>query len=161
MICLEPNGRKQHWKTGLFAIGWTWWRRLNRSVDAAVGITMCFILNCFPNNQFIFLELKSWLFHIWDWKVMQERLFRNMNQLRMIWERIGKIPASSRGTETLVWKRFLYQVLVLVGTNASTSKKCKFYNSMVKAILRGGGDYDTKVVALCSHFVDMGAMVKT
>ena len=32
---------------------------------------------------------------------------------------------------------------------------------MVKAILRGGGDYDTKVVALCSHFVDMGAMVKT
>ena len=49
----------------------------------------------------------------------------------------------------------------MVGTNASTNKKHKFYNSKVQAISIGGGDCATKVGALCVYFVDMGDLVKT
>ena len=49
----------------------------------------------------------------------------------------------------------------MVGTNASTKKKHKFYNSTVQAISIGGGDCATKVGAMCACFVDMGALVKT
>ena len=49
----------------------------------------------------------------------------------------------------------------MVGTNASTNEKNKFYNSTVQAISRVGGDCDTKVGSLCARFVDMGSPVKT
>ena len=48
----------------------------------------------------------------------------------------------------------------MVGTNASTNEKYKFYNSTVQAISGGGGDCATKVGALCDRFVDMGSPVK-
>ena len=47
----------------------------------------------------------------------------------------------------------------MVGTNASTNEKHKFYNSTLHAISRRGGDCATNVGALCDHFVDMGAPV--
>ena len=49
----------------------------------------------------------------------------------------------------------------MVGTNASTNKKHKFYKSTVQAISRGVGDCVTKVGDLCAHFVDIGSPVKT
>ena len=49
----------------------------------------------------------------------------------------------------------------MVGTNASTNEKYKFYNSTVQAISGGGGDCATKVGSLCACFVDMVAPVKT
>ena len=49
----------------------------------------------------------------------------------------------------------------MIGTNASTNEKHKFYNSTVQAISRVGEDCATKVGALCAHFVDMGALVTT
>ena len=49
----------------------------------------------------------------------------------------------------------------MVGTNASTNKKHKLYNSTVQSITRGGGDWATNVGSLCDRFVDMRAPVKT
>ena len=49
----------------------------------------------------------------------------------------------------------------MVGTNASTNEKHKFYNSTLQAISRGCGGYATKLGAICARFVDMGALVKT
>ena len=48
----------------------------------------------------------------------------------------------------------------MVGTNASTNKKHKFFKSTIQDISRRGGDCYTKVGALCACFVDMGAPVK-
>ena len=49
----------------------------------------------------------------------------------------------------------------MVRTNASTNEKHRFYNLTVQDIARGGGDFFTKVEALCAGFVDMGDPVKT
>ena len=49
----------------------------------------------------------------------------------------------------------------MVGTNDYTNENNKFYNSTVQAISRGGVDCATKVGALCAHFIDIGAPVKT
>ena len=48
--------------------------------------------------------------------------------------RIGKISAPPGVTETIVWDRCAYQVPAIVGTNASTNEKHKFYNSTVQAV---------------------------
>ena len=69
-------------------------------------------------------------------------------------------PASSRGTETVVWIICSYQVSAIAVTGASTNENHKFYNSMVHAISIGGGGCSTKVVHLRDHFVDMGSSVK-
>ena len=53
-----------------------------------------------------------------------------------------------------------YQVPAMVGTNTSTNKKNKFYNSMVQAISRGGGYSTTKVGYLRECFVNMVALEK-
>ena len=90
-----------------------------------------------------------------------QHIIINMNQLGVSRRRKEESSASPGGTETIVWNRCSYQVPVVVGTNASTNEKHKFYNSTVQAISRGGGDCDTKVGALCVFFVDMGAPVKT
>ena len=45
--------------------------------------------------------------------------------------------------------------------NASTNEKHKFYNSMVQAISRVGGDCFTKVGSICNCFVEMRSLVKT
>ena len=84
----------------------------------------------------------------------------NMNQLRMSRGSTGKISTSLGETETIVWNRFLYQVPEMVGTNASADENRKFYNSTVQAISRVG-DCATKVGAMCAHFFDMWAPVKT
>ena len=49
----------------------------------------------------------------------------------------------------------------MVGTNASTNEKHKFYNSTVQAISIGGGECYTKFGALCARFVYMVAPVKS
>ena len=49
----------------------------------------------------------------------------------------------------------------MVGANAYTNWKHKFYNSTVQAISIVGVDCDTKVGSLCARFVDMRAPVKT
>ena len=49
----------------------------------------------------------------------------------------------------------------MVGTNDSTNKKNKFYNSTVQVISRVGGDCSTKFGALCTRFVYMKAPVNT
>ena len=49
----------------------------------------------------------------------------------------------------------------MVGTNASTNKKHKFYNSKVKTISIGCGYCVTKVGSLCASLVDMEAPFKT
>ena len=49
----------------------------------------------------------------------------------------------------------------MVGTNAYTKEKHKFYNLTVQDISREGGDFATKVGALCARFVDTAAPVKT
>ena len=49
----------------------------------------------------------------------------------------------------------------MVGTNASTNKNHKFYNSMVYTILRIGGDFATKFGALCVLFFVIVFPVKT
>ena len=74
--------------------------------------------------------------------------------------RTGKSSASLEGDETIVRNIFSYQVLDMVGTNASTNEKHKLYNSTVQAISRGDGDCDTKVGALCDRLVDMVSPVK-
>ena len=84
-----------------------------------------------------------------------------MNQLRMSRGSTGKSSASQGGTETIVWERCSYQVPEIVGKNASKNENHNFYNSTVQAISRGGGDCTTKVGAICAHFVDMRAPVKT
>ena len=67
----------------------------------------------------------------------------------------------SGGTESISWNRYSYRVPDMLGTNVSTNKKHKFYNSTVQAISRGGGDCATKVGALCTHFVEMEVREKT
>ena len=84
-----------------------------------------------------------------------------MNQPRMIQGRTGNISASPGGAYTIVCNRYSYQVPDMVGTNASTNKNHKLYNSTVQEISRGGGDWATKVGALCDRFVYMGSPVKT
>ena len=49
----------------------------------------------------------------------------------------------------------------MVGTNASTNEKHKFYNSTVQAFSRGEIYCATKVGTLCARFVDIGAPYKT
>ena len=83
-----------------------------------------------------------------------------MNQLRMSQLRTRKSSTSPGGTETIVWNSYSYQVPEMVGTNASTNEKHKFYNSIVQAISGGGGDCATKVGALCARFVQMVTPVK-
>ena len=58
-----------------------------------------------------------------------------MNYLRMMQRRTGKISASFRGTETVVWNMCAYLITALVRTNASSNDKLKFYNATVQAIL--------------------------
>ena len=82
-----------------------------------------------------------------------------MNQLRMIQGRTGKRPDSPEETETIVRNRCSYQVPAMVGTNDSTNEKHNFYNATVQTISRYGGDFATKIGALCDRFVDMGAQV--
>ena len=84
-----------------------------------------------------------------------------MNKLRMSRGRIGKSSASPGVTETIVWDICSYHVPEMIGTNYSTNKKRKFYNSTVQAISRGGGDCATKAGALYTSFSDMGSPVKT
>ena len=84
-----------------------------------------------------------------------------MNQLRMSRGRTGKISASLGGTEKIVWNRYPYQFPAMVGTNASTKQKYKFYSSTVQAISRGVVDCTTKVGALCDHSFYIGYPVKT
>ena len=60
----------------------------------------------------------------------------------------------------MVWNICSHQVPAKVGTNAYTNEMHKFYNSMVQAISREGGDCYTKVRALCALFY-MGAPLKT
>ena len=45
-----------------------------------------------------------------------------------------KRSAYTRGTETVVWNIYSYQVPDMVGTNASTNEKNEFYNSTVQDI---------------------------
>ena len=84
-----------------------------------------------------------------------------MNQLRMSQVRTVKISVSTGRTETIERNRYSYQVSAMVGTNASTDENNKFYNSAVQVISIEGGDYATKVGALCARFVDMGSPVTT
>ena len=49
----------------------------------------------------------------------------------------------------------------MVGTNASTNRKHKFYNSKVQAISIGGVDCAKKFRSIRARFVDMGSQVKT
>ena len=49
----------------------------------------------------------------------------------------------------------------MVGTNDSTKKNHRFFNSTVQEISRGGGNCATKVGTLCTRFVEMRAPVKT
>ena len=49
----------------------------------------------------------------------------------------------------------------MVGTNDSTNKNNRFYNSTLQAISRGGGYCAAKVGEICDRFFDMGALVKT
>ena len=84
-----------------------------------------------------------------------------MNQLRIIQESTGKIVASSRGTETVVWNRCPYLVTSMVGTNNPTNEKDKSYKKTAQAIIRRGQDCATKVGALCARFVDIVDPVKT
>ena len=86
---------------------------------------------------------------------------RNTNQIRMIQGRTGKISASIGGTEAIVRNRYSYQVPAMVGSNASTNEKHKFYKSTVQAISIGGGHCATKVGSMCARFVDMVAVLKT
>ena len=76
----------------------------------------------------------------------------NMDQLRMIRRRTGKGSASPGGNETIVWNIYSYQILAMVGTNASTNEKHKFYNSTVQAISSEGRYCATNVGALWAHF---------
>ena len=78
----------------------------------------------------------------------------------MIQRRIGNIYASPGGTETILRNRYSYQVTDMVGTNASTNEKNKFYNSTAQAISRGGGDCATKVGSMCAYCFDIGPRVK-
>ena len=87
------------------------------------------------------------------WKVIQLRLLKNMNHLRMSQERTGKSHSCSGVTETVVRNRCWYQVPEIVGTNASTNENHKFYNSKVQAISRGGVYCAIEVGALCIHFL--------
>ena len=48
----------------------------------------------------------------------------------------------------------------MVGTNAFTNEKHKFYNTTFQAISIGGEDCTTKVGALCARFFYMGAPAK-
>ena len=41
------------------------------------------------------------------------------------------------------------------------TKIISYTTQQCRPFLRGGGDCSTKVGALCSHFVDMGALVRT
>ena len=79
----------------------------------------------------------------------------------MIQGRTGISSASPEKTETIVRKRYPYQVTVMFVTDASTNEKHKFYKSTVQAISIGGGYCATKVGAMCARFVDMVAAVKT
>ena len=65
------------------------------------------------------------------------------------------------GTETIARNRYSYQVPAMVGTNDSTNENHKLDNSTLQAISIEGGSCSTKVGALCAHFVEMGAQVKT
>ena len=49
----------------------------------------------------------------------------------------------------------------MIGSNASTNEKHRFYKLTVQAISRRGGDCATNFGSLCTRFVDMGAPVKT
>ena len=79
----------------------------------------------------------------------------------MIRGRTGKISASSRRTEAVIWNRCSYQVPAMVGTNTSTNENQKFYNSTMQSISIGVGGCATKVVALCGYFLDMISPAKT
>ena len=83
-----------------------------------------------------------------------------MNQFIMSRGRTGKRPASHWGAETVVRNKCSYQVPSVVGTNASTNKKHKFYNPMVQAISGEGGYCATKVGVICARFGAMGSLVK-
>ena len=86
---------------------------------------------------------------------LNKHILRNMNQMRMSEGRNGKSSTSLGETETIVQNRYSYQIPAMVGTNASTNKNYKLYNSTVQNISRGEGYYTTKVGALCARFVDM------
>ena len=79
---------------------------------------------------------------------LTQHILINMNQLGMIQGRIGKRSTSSWGNETIVRIICSYQDPYMVGIDASTNKKHKFFNSTVQDIYRGGGDCATKVLAL-------------
>ena len=83
-----------------------------------------------------------------------------MNQIIMSRGTTGKIATSPGGTETIVWNRFSYQVIEMVGTNTSTNEKNNFYNSTVRVISIGVGDCTTKFGALCANVLDMVSLVK-
>ena len=84
---------------------------------------------------------------------LTQHILRNMNQLMMSRGRIGKISTFPGGNETIVRNICSYQVPAMVGTNASTNKKHKFYNSTLQAISRGGGDCAKKVGSLYAFFL--------
>ena len=58
-------------------------------------------------------------------------------QISIQWAKAGfaKITAFRRGTETVVWNTFSYQVTSIIRTNPSTKKNHKFYNETVYSIL--------------------------
>ena len=84
-----------------------------------------------------------------------------MDQHIMSQGRTVKSSGCPGGTETIVWNVYSYLVPAMVGTNASTNEKHKFYNSTVQAISRGGEDLYAKFGALCACFVDKVSPVKT
>ena len=49
----------------------------------------------------------------------------------------------------------------MVGINAYTNNKHNYYNATVQYISLGGGDYYTKVRAMCERFVNMLFPVST
>ena len=85
-------------------------------------------------------------------------MYRFMAGSREVQERT---TSALGGTEPFQWNRYSYQVPMQIGTDASVNDKHKFFNATLQAIARGGGDYSTKVGALCARFPDIGGPTKT